>query len=73
MLSQSGSGENEQMSALRQNKPLTKDQQADYFKQIIESDFRNESTHPNNSTVCHEKKLIGYGGLGAHRLDQPTR
>jgi RimJ/RimL family protein N-acetyltransferase len=54
---------NEQMSALRQNKALTKDQQADYFKQIIENDFGMNQPIQIIVRFCHEKKLIGYGGL----------
>jgi RimJ/RimL family protein N-acetyltransferase len=54
---------NEQISALRQNQPLTKVDQVKYFRQIIENDFG--MNRPNQILVrfCHEEKLIGYGGL----------
>jgi RimJ/RimL family protein N-acetyltransferase len=54
---------NEQVSALRQNQPITKDEQVKYFRQIIENDFGMNQPKQILLRFCHEKKLIGYGGL----------
>lgn len=54
---------NEQMSALRQNQPLTKTQQTNYFQKLIDNDFGMIQPEQILVRFCHEKKLIGYGGL----------
>jgi len=54
---------NEQMSALRQNQPLTKKHQENYFQQLIENDFGMIQPEQILVRFCHKKKLIGYGGF----------
>ena len=54
---------NEQMYHLRQNKPLTIEDQNSYFKNVISNLFNEE--HPNQILFSYLKneKCIGYGGL----------
>ena len=54
---------NEQIDVLRQKKPLTKQDQANYYQKVIKPSF----TNPNPSIVLFsflkESRCIGYGGL----------
>ena len=54
---------NEQMSALRQSKVLSKEEQLAYFENVLKPEFNQ--THPKQVLVrfCLSGKLIGYGGI----------
>lgn len=54
---------NKQIYHLRQRKPLTKDDQNNYFKEVVSSLF--DQGHPNQILFSYLKgdKCIGYGGL----------
>ena len=54
---------NEQMSALRQSRVLSKEQQLAYFENILKPELNQ--THPKQVLVrfCLNGKLIGYGGI----------
>jgi len=54
---------NEQMSALRQSSKLTEAEQAAYFHQIIEKDFKNSKPDKILVRFCFHEELIGYGGI----------
>ncbi len=54
---------NEQMSALRQSRALSKEEQLAYFENVLKPEFNQ--THPRQVLVrfCLDGKLIGYGGI----------
>ena len=54
---------NEQIYHLRQNKPLTKEDQSHYFETVVKRLFKDE--HPNQLLFSYleEDRCIGYGGL----------
>jgi len=54
---------NEQMSALRQSRALSKEEQLAYFENVLKPEFNQ--THPRQVLVrfCLGGKLIGYGGI----------
>lgn len=54
---------NEQMYHLRQNKPLTKEQQDVYFDSIISNLFEQNQPSQILFSFLEEEKCIGYGGL----------
>ena len=54
---------NEQIGALRQNKPLTKEDQLKYFEETVRPQFSQEKPDQVLLRFTHEDKLIGYGGL----------
>ena len=54
---------NEQISALRQNKPLTPDEQKNYFENVVKPSFSQKQPNLILLRFCYENKLIGYGGL----------
>ena len=54
---------NEQMSALRQSRVLSKEEQLAYFENVLKPELNQ--THPKQVLVrfCLSGKLIGYGGI----------
>ncbi len=54
---------NEQIYHLRQNKPLTKEDQEYYFSNVIESLFEQEKPNQILFSFLENGKCIGYGGL----------
>ena len=54
---------NEQIDVLRQAKPLTKDEQENYFKNVIDKLFEQETPEQLIFSFLESGKLIGYGGL----------
>jgi len=54
---------NEQISSLRQNKPLTEEDQLKYFEETVRPQFSQEKPDQVLLRFTHEDKLIGYGGL----------
>jgi RimJ/RimL family protein N-acetyltransferase len=54
---------NEQIYHLRQNKPLTKEDQDKYFNEIIANIFKQEQPKQILFSYLDNKKCIGYGGL----------
>jgi len=54
---------NNQISALRQNKPLTEEDQLTYFEETVRPQFSLEKPSQVLLRLTHEDKLIGYGGL----------
>jgi RimJ/RimL family protein N-acetyltransferase len=54
---------NSQIDILRQQSPLTKDQQDNYFKTVISQLFEQEQPSQLLWSFLLEGKLIGYGGL----------
>jgi len=54
---------NEQISSLRQNKPLTEEDQLRYFEETIRPQFSEEKPVQVLLRFTCEDKLIGYGGL----------
>ena len=54
---------NEQMSALRQSRALSKEEQFAYFENVLKPEF--SQNHPSQVLVryCLGGKLIGYGGI----------
>ena len=54
---------NEQIDALRQKKPITKDQQYNYFNQIIMKSFRDDKPESILFSFLINSACIGYGGL----------
>lgn len=54
---------NKQMDVLRQTKPISKDEQIDYFKNNVWLEM--DKSHPEKIllSIKKENKLIGYGGL----------
>jgi len=54
---------NEQMYHLRQNEPLTKEQQDDYFENIVSKLFNQEKPNQILFSFLEEGVCIGYGGL----------
>ena len=51
------------MSALRQSRVLSKEEQLAYFENVLKSEFNQ--TQPRQILVrfCLGRKLIGYGGI----------
>ncbi|MCH7412068.1 GNAT family N-acetyltransferase [Belliella sp. R4-6] len=54
---------NEQIYHLRQNKPLTKDDQDNYFEKVISSLFHQDQPSQLLFSFLKGDKCIGYGGL----------
>ena len=54
---------NEQIDVLRQKKPLTKDQQHDYFNQVVMKSFRDNKPDCVLFSFLINYVCIGYGGL----------
>jgi len=54
---------NEQMEVLRQNRPLSEEDQRRYFEQIILPSFSDNNTQIMLFCFFHQDHLIGYGGL----------
>ena len=54
---------NKQISALRQNKPLTEEDQLTYFKETVRPQFSQEKPKQVLLRLTHEDRLIGYGGI----------
>jgi RimJ/RimL family protein N-acetyltransferase len=54
---------NEQIYHLRQNKPLTKEDQDNYFKHIVANLFQQEQPNQILFSFLKDDKCIGYGGL----------
>jgi RimJ/RimL family protein N-acetyltransferase len=54
---------NEQISSLRQSKPLTEKEQLAYFEETVRPQFSQEKPEQVLLRFTHEDKLIGYGGL----------
>jgi len=54
---------NEQIYHLRQNKPLTEDEQDRYFNTVVASLFEQEQPNQILFSYLDENKCIGYGGL----------
>jgi RimJ/RimL family protein N-acetyltransferase len=54
---------NEQIYHLRQNKPLTKESQEKYFKEVISNQFEQENPKQILFSFIAENICVGYGGL----------
>ena len=54
---------NDQITALRQKKPLSEKEQAKYFNEIVKSQFHQEQPDQILLRFTLENELIGYGGL----------
>ena len=54
---------NEQISALRQAKLLSKTEQIEYFTRVIEHDFNQMKPSQILVRFCLNENLIGYGGI----------
>ncbi len=54
---------NEQISALRQSKPLTPDEQKSYFGSVVKPSFSQKQPELILLRFTFDNKLIGYGGL----------
>lgn len=54
---------NEQIYHLRQNKPLTEEDQNDYFSNVISKIFTQDKPSQILFSFLRDKELIGYGGL----------
>jgi RimJ/RimL family protein N-acetyltransferase len=54
---------NEQIYHLRQNKPLTIDDQEQYFKNIVQPLFSEEKPSQILFSYLENQKCVGYGGL----------
>lgn len=54
---------NEQIYHLRQNKPLTKEDQDNYFQNVVANLFHQEQPNQILFSFLKENKCIGYGGL----------
>ena len=54
---------NEQIYHLRQNKPLTVDEQDNYFKNIVSNLFEQEKPNQILFSLLENEICIGYGGL----------
>jgi len=54
---------NEQIYHLRQNKPLTKEEQDNYFSTVVKSLFDKEKPEQILFSYLEGEKCIGYGGL----------
>ncbi len=54
---------NEQIEALRQNKPLTQEDQLKYFEETVRPQFSQEKPDQFLLIFTIEDKFIGYGGL----------
>ena len=54
---------NSQTAILRQNHPLSKEEQALYFTNVLLPSFSENEPRQILFTILHNEKLIGYGGL----------
>ena len=54
---------NEQISALRQGKPITKEEQSAYFGELIRLDFPMSQPEKILVRFLYKDYLIGYGGI----------
>jgi RimJ/RimL family protein N-acetyltransferase len=54
---------NEQIDILRQKEILTKDQQENYFKNVVDGLFEKEQPDQILWSFLYKDELIGYGGL----------
>ena len=54
---------NEQIYHLRQTKPLEKEEQDDYFRNVVAGLFDMEEPHQILFSFLNEDRCIGYGGL----------
>lgn len=54
---------NEQIYHLRQNQPLTKEDQDDYFENVVSKLFDDKKPNQILFSYLEEDKCIGYGGL----------
>ena len=54
---------NEQISALRQGKPITKEEQSTYFGELIRLDFPMSQPEKILVRFLYKDYLIGYGGI----------
>jgi len=54
---------NEQMSALRQSRALSKEDQVAYFNDVVRHEFNQTSPRQVLVRFCLDEKLIGYGGI----------
>ena len=54
---------NDQLSALRQNKPLTQEEQLRYFHEVVAPAFNQTQPEQLLLRYTHRSALIGYGGL----------
>ncbi|MBU62536.1 MAG: ribosomal-protein-serine acetyltransferase [Opitutae bacterium] len=62
---------NQQISALRQNKPLLESEQVRYFRNVVSPGFGQQQPEQILLRFTHRNTLIGYGGL-VH-IDWPER
>ncbi|WP_300665438.1 GNAT family N-acetyltransferase [Fluviicola sp.] len=61
---------NAQMDVLRQNKPISDEEQANYYRNIVVPGFRKEQPNIMLFSFLHLGECIGYGGLtNIHWLD----
>ncbi len=54
---------NEQLYHLRQTKPLTEKDQDNYFHNVIEPQFNQDTPEQVLFSFLHDNECIGYGGL----------
>lgn len=54
---------NQQIDVLRQSKPLTKENQQEYFRDVVAKLFTEDYPKQYLFSILYEDKLIGYGGL----------
>lgn len=54
---------NDQIDILRQEEPITKEQQIDYYNQVIKKSFSDEKPTLMLFSFIHSDSCIGYGGL----------
>jgi len=54
---------NEQIDYLRQNKPLTKDEQSNYYHQIIKKSFSEKKPETILFSFTLKNNCVGYGGF----------
>lgn len=54
---------NEQINILRQKKPLTDEEQMNYYKNVIKPTFSQEHPEQILFSYLHQDRCIGYGGL----------
>lgn len=54
---------NEQIDILRQEKPITREQQIDYYNQVIKKSFSDKKPILMLFSFLHNDSCIGYGGL----------
>ena len=54
---------NEQIDILRQNKPLTKDEQSKYYHQVIKKSFYEKKPEMILFSFLIKNNCVGYGGF----------